>query len=273
LSNIAQPTPPAIIARRPSTQTVQATPQHPQLPTVVQEDIFYSQPRSALTDIQYATAARLVSPQYTTFKEGQQAAIEMVYLDRGDTMIVLPTGWGKTLVYAIQYHLPGYQGLTLILTPTNALRDDLLRRFKEYKLPVQEWAPDMTLKRGFVIVGTDRVSMGGFMRWCERSKPLLVSTHLPWSGCGLIRLDPNYRRRSSSLAVCQPLPGSTCSNRRPTSRHHQGTMDSRQCDITSFQHGYPPRRARYRQLQTLARRQHTSFSPIWSLPETILGTS
>jgi hypothetical protein len=202
-------------------------------------------------------AARLVSAHYEQMRPGQAQAIELLYTERKhDSMIVLPTGWGKTLVYAVQYFLPGYQGLTIIVTPTNALRDDLLRRFREYRLPVFEWTSDTPLKRGFILIGTDRVSNHSFMRWCERNRRLLVHSPFDLPRPVLTVTDSDHYRGSPSRLVGRQLSTTPSSSCRPESRNAERSLDPCQCDYSSHQHGHPPRPSRYRCLLDHASRQH-----------------
>ncbi|KAL9225578.1 hypothetical protein vseg_001483 [Gypsophila vaccaria] len=62
---------------------------------------------------------------YESFREGQLEAVQMV-LDRKSTMLVLPTGAGKSLCY----HLPAivFPGITLVVSPLMALMIDQLKQ-------------------------------------------------------------------------------------------------------------------------------------------------
>lgn len=64
---------------------------------------------------------------YSSFRPGQREAIESV-LKGKDTMVMLPTGTGKSMCY----QLPGYfqEGLTLIISPLLSLMQDQVEKMK-----------------------------------------------------------------------------------------------------------------------------------------------
>lgn len=83
------------------------------------------------------------------------------------------------MVYAAQYYLPANTGLTVVFTPTIALQEDLLRRFREWQLPCSQWQSDVTLRKGFLLVSSDKVIGDSFMRWCIKNRSNLVSHARP----------------------------------------------------------------------------------------------
>lgn len=64
---------------------------------------------------------------YQTFRAGQKEAIESI-LDGKDTLVMLPTGTGKSICY----QLPGYlqEGLTLIISPLLSLMQDQVEKLR-----------------------------------------------------------------------------------------------------------------------------------------------
>ncbi|CAD7924530.1 unnamed protein product [Amoebophrya sp. A120] len=64
---------------------------------------------------------------FKSFRRGQREAIKSVVDDRLRTLLLLPTGMGKSLVYQICALLLRSEGLTLVVTPLVALMADQLR--------------------------------------------------------------------------------------------------------------------------------------------------
>ena len=58
---------------------------------------------------------------YDSFREGQREAVSRL-LSGGDTLVLLPTGSGKTLIYQVAGLLR--PGVTLVVAPLKALIDD-----------------------------------------------------------------------------------------------------------------------------------------------------
>lgn len=70
---------------------------------------------------------------YSSFKQGQEQTIRTI-LEGCDTLVVMPTGGGKTLCYAIPAIIS--KGLTIVVTPLLALMDDQVRRLRAQKINV-----------------------------------------------------------------------------------------------------------------------------------------
>ena len=70
---------------------------------------------------------------YSSFQPGQEETIRTI-LDGSDTFVVMPTGGGKILCYAIPAIIS--KGLTIVVTPLLALMDDQVRRLRAKKINV-----------------------------------------------------------------------------------------------------------------------------------------
>jgi ATP-dependent DNA helicase RecQ len=64
---------------------------------------------------------------YSSFKQGQEETIRAI-LEGSDVLVVMPTGGGKTLCYAIPAIIS--KGLTIVVSPLLALMDDQVRRLR-----------------------------------------------------------------------------------------------------------------------------------------------
>ena len=70
---------------------------------------------------------------FSSFRPGQQAVVEHL-VSGEDTLVVMPTGAGKSLCYQLAGALK--QGVTLVVSPLIALMDDQVRGLKRTGLPV-----------------------------------------------------------------------------------------------------------------------------------------
>lgn len=67
---------------------------------------------------------------HDSFKEGQLEAIKVLLEKKMNTLVVLATGGGKSLIY--QYASLFVPGLVLIVTPLIALMNDQLNKLPEF---------------------------------------------------------------------------------------------------------------------------------------------
>jgi superfamily II DNA helicase RecQ len=65
---------------------------------------------------------------HQSFRKGQEEAIRTI-MKGLDTLLVMPTGGGKTLCYAIPAVIS--KGITIVVTPLLALMDDQVKRLKQ----------------------------------------------------------------------------------------------------------------------------------------------
>ena len=70
---------------------------------------------------------------FTAFRPGQSEAIERLLVQRQDTLVVMPTGSGKSLVYQLAaLHLPGQ---ALVISPLIALMRDQVAHLSRHDVP------------------------------------------------------------------------------------------------------------------------------------------
>ncbi len=80
---------------------------------------------------------------YTTFREPQEAIIGSV-LNNRDTLVLMPTGGGKSLCYQIP--ALARKGLTIVITPLIALMQDQVLQLRQRKIAAQALHTGMTKK-------------------------------------------------------------------------------------------------------------------------------
>ena len=93
----------------------------------------------------------------------------LLAMGRGDAqvVVVLPTGGGKSLLFLIPSFLPG-SGVTVVVLPLVALRQDLVRRCQEFHIsftdwmPPQTWANPLTPTTSLVLVSVEHACHGSF---------------------------------------------------------------------------------------------------------------
>lgn len=137
-----QSTPHMAIRLEPFVPAHAALPEPTSTPTVVIRscllpvDLQWSRPtdverRDRTSDeLSLAALDRLVADLfgYTGFREGQREAVSRL-LSGGDSLVLLPTGAGKTLIYQMAGLLR--PGVTVVVSPLKALIDDQERRLAE----------------------------------------------------------------------------------------------------------------------------------------------
>lgn len=113
---------------------------------------------------QFRTAA-LTTQQLAAIYTVQQAG-------PGDAVsLILPTGSGKTLIYAVLAKVDDPTGITVILSPSVKLVHDLVRRISAMGIRAAQWQPDChSIDSGVVALTMDRAVGNCFIQWAQQNE-------------------------------------------------------------------------------------------------------
>lgn len=84
---------------------------------------------------------------YTEFKDGQLAALQSIFNSNDTNMIILPTGYGKSLIY--QYYALIQPQVTIVVSPTDCLIYDQIINLKSFGITEIPQLDKTIIARGY----------------------------------------------------------------------------------------------------------------------------
>lgn len=99
----------------------------------------------------------------------QERAVLALTSPLEQVVVTIPTGGGKSLLFQLPCTLPG-AGMTILVVPLVALRDDPVRRLQKLRIGRWIWQPGDGLVAPLVIVSVEAAATTGFR-----------TSRLPWS--------------------------------------------------------------------------------------------
>ncbi len=118
-----------------------------------------------------ATLRVLFGPAGTARDDHQRNALLLIARSLPETIVVMPTGSGKTVLFVAPTLLPQAE-VTVVITPLVALKQDLTRRCREWNVPHAHYHPSMADERlhavpSLLFVDVEQVSSVGFQTLLE----------------------------------------------------------------------------------------------------------
>ena len=97
----------------------------------------------------------------------QRDALRLLASCRPENIVVMPTASGKTVLFVLPTLLP-HAEVTVVILPLVALRQDLIRRCTEWKIPFQHYGPGSTQVKPLILVDVQQASGADFKTLLQR---------------------------------------------------------------------------------------------------------
>ena len=140
--------------------------------------------------------------------EDQEQATMQVALGSRDCLIVMPTGSGKTLTYALPTWIESKDGpvrkVTVVVVPLISLTADLLRRFESSGIRAEEWKEDEESDASIILVSVEKAVTHSFMEFLNRLANLGRLSRIVIEEAHLALTAANYRPQFKKLGAIRP---------------------------------------------------------------------
>ena len=131
-----------------------------------------------------------------------------VALGSRDCLIVMPTGSGKTLTYALPTWIESKGGplrkATVVVVPLISLTADLLRRFESSGIRAQEWAEDEESDASMILVSVEKAVTDSFMEYLNRLANSERLSRIVIEEAHLVLTAARYRPQFKKLGGIRP---------------------------------------------------------------------
>src|SRR5690625_383983 len=108
---------------------------------------------------------------YDSFRPRQEESIDAVCRGK-DTIVILPTGGGKSMIYQIAALYMG--GVTLVVSPLIALMEDQIRQLDQRSVKAFAWHSGMKVDQQYAVLDEVRKHQDGVLLYVS---PERLSTH------------------------------------------------------------------------------------------------
>lgn len=153
---------------------------------------------------------RIFGPHAAPRSLDQRHGLIMIARSRPETVVVMPTGGGKTLLFVVPSLLPGAQ-VTLVIVPLVALRQDLLRRCREWNVACACYDADITPQRmhavpGLLLVDIETAVTPDFLAFARSLHAMDRLDRIVLDEAHLLLTAGHYRRKIVAVGVLRRIP-------------------------------------------------------------------
>ena len=122
-----------------------------------------------------------------------------------ETLLVLATGTGKSLIFQLACSLPGAR-TTVLVIPLVCLRLDLLDHCRRMGINCDEWRPGSHTQAPLVFVGVEHAGHGSFYQYLYELHQARQLDRVVIDECHLVLTAATYRRGMSKLVALRGIP-------------------------------------------------------------------
>jgi len=106
---------------------------------------------------------RLFGPSAAPRDSMQRDGLQLLARSRPETIVVTPTGSGKSVLYVVLSLLPRAE-VTVVIVPLIALRQDMVRRYEQWQIPFRVWPAGHVVGQLYAVPSLLLVDIGHAVR-------------------------------------------------------------------------------------------------------------
>ena len=132
--------------------------------------------------------------------EGQAAALQLIHNPPKTSIIVLPTGSGKSVLFFSVAAMTTQQTV-IVVVPFATLVDDIVNRAREGGLRCEEWKDEKSINGlpQLIVVSADKAVSGGFLQYAKGLDLSRQLAHVFFDECHVAFTDTSYRAKLREL--------------------------------------------------------------------------
>ena len=159
------------------------------------------------TDQLEAALHRLYGPMATFRSQAQRQAVMAVLAGDTPVMAVLPPGGGKSLLFQLPASLTADSGgVTVVVVPYRALREDLVRRCSAMGIPSSAWTPEKAVFETITLVVVETATSSRFRLAVQSVHEAGRLERIVVDECHTVKTATGYRHRIADLDSLRLIP-------------------------------------------------------------------